>query len=104
VSADTLAPLDPATEAARIRAFFVHPEHARRGIGRAILRACARAASSAGFRRLGLLGTLPGERLYRAYGFEVAGYTDHVLADGVSIRWVRMTHALPPEASDPLLA
>jgi GNAT superfamily N-acetyltransferase len=104
VAAETLAPLDPATDAARIRAFFVHPKYARRGIGSAILRACARAAAGAGFRRLELLGTLPGERLYRAHGFEVLAYTDHVLPDGVRIRWVRMGRPLMPDASDPLLA
>ncbi|MGB8170095.1 MAG: GNAT family N-acetyltransferase, partial [Chthoniobacteraceae bacterium] len=52
VAGDGDAPLDPATDAARIRAFFVHPAWARRGIGSAILRACARGAGTAGFRRL----------------------------------------------------
>lgn len=90
-------PLSPATEAARIRAFFVHPDWARRGIGAAILLRCAAAAAEAGFRRLELLGTLPGERLYRAFGFEVMEYLDHRLPDGVLIRWVRMAREIGPQ-------
>lgn len=97
VPGESVEPLDPATDAARIRAFFVHPRWARRGVGAAILRACARAAGAAGFRRLELLGTLPGERLYRAFGFEVSEYVDHTLPDGVVIRWVRMTRDFQPE-------
>jgi predicted N-acetyltransferase YhbS len=89
--------LDPASDAARIRAFFVHPAWARRGIGAAILRACGRAAGEAGFRRLELLGTLPGERLYRTFGFEVMEYVDHRLPDGVVVRWVRMGRDFQPE-------
>jgi GNAT superfamily N-acetyltransferase len=100
VSADSAAPLDPTTDAARTRAFFVHPGFARRGIGSAILRECTRAATAAGFRRLELLGTLPGERLYRALGFELLDYSDHVLPDGVTIRWVRMARDLSPQESE----
>jgi GNAT superfamily N-acetyltransferase len=61
--------LDPAVDAARIRAFFVHPGFARRGVGRAILDACLDAARRAGFRRVELASTLPGVPFYRAYGF-----------------------------------
>ncbi len=90
-------PLNPANEAARTRAFFVHPAWARCGVGSAIMRACARAAGAAGFRRLELLGTLPGERLYRAFGFEVLEYADYTLPDGVVVRWVRMARDFQPE-------
>src|SRR5262245_22698053 len=62
--------LDPATEPARIRAFFVHPNWARRGIGGQILKTCEVAAKSAGFTQLELVATLPGEPLYAAFGFE----------------------------------
>ena len=100
VGGDSDAALDPATEAARIRAFFVHPAFARRGIGSAILRECIRAAAAAGFRRLELLGTLPGERLYAASGFAVTSHVDYTLPDGVVIRWVRMARdILPGETS-----
>ncbi|HEX5872337.1 MAG TPA: GNAT family N-acetyltransferase, partial [Longimicrobium sp.] len=59
--------LDPATEPARIRAFFVHPDHARRGIASAIYEACVNAARAAGFRALELMATLPGEPLSRTF-------------------------------------
>jgi GNAT superfamily N-acetyltransferase len=52
--------LDPAIDAARIRAFFVHPDWARRGLARQLYEACERAASDAGFRRFELMATLPG--------------------------------------------
>ncbi len=64
--------LDPATEPAKVRAFFVHPEFARRGIGRRLLGACEAAARGAGFTRAELAATLPGEPLYAACGYRVA--------------------------------
>jgi len=66
------AALDPATEAGKIRAFFVHPDHVRKGIGCEILEQCERKAQNFGFRCLELGATLPGQRLYRAYGY-IAG-------------------------------
>ncbi len=82
--------LDPATEPARIRAFFVHPDHARRGIASAIYHACVQAARAAGFRSLELMATLPGEPLYRTFGFHPVEHVESVLPDGVPIRFVRM--------------
>ncbi len=64
------AELDPKTEAAKIRAFFIRPEHARKGIARAILSACEAEAKAAGFQSLELMSTLPGIKLYRACGYE----------------------------------
>ncbi|MEO6392475.1 MAG: GNAT family N-acetyltransferase [Pyrinomonadaceae bacterium] len=61
--------LDPATDFAKIRAFFIHPEFARRGIGRALLDRCEAAARAAGFAGVELMSTLPGLKLYRACGF-----------------------------------
>jgi GNAT superfamily N-acetyltransferase len=86
--------LDPKTEAAKIRAFFVDPEHARRGVGRLLLDACTDAARAAGFSRLELMATLPGVPFYAAHGFvEEAGVTD-VLPDGTAVRFVRMARVL----------
>jgi GNAT superfamily N-acetyltransferase len=82
--------LDPAKDAARIRAFFVAPEHARRGIGRLLLDACERAARASKFRRLELMATLPGVPLYAACGFREAERTTDVLPDGTAIEFVRM--------------
>ena len=87
-------PLDPATEAARIRAFFVHPDWARQGLGRALLELCEGEARAAGFKQAELMATLPGERLYRNCGFVPRPAIDHVLRNGVTIRFVPMVKVL----------
>jgi GNAT superfamily N-acetyltransferase len=89
--------LDPATEAARVRAMFVRGEWARRGIGRAILEGCERAARSEGFQKLVLMATLPGEPLYRAFGFREIERVDVRLADGVTLGGVLMERAIRPD-------
>lgn len=86
--------LDPARDSARIRAFFVHPDWARRGIGRAILERCEAEARAHGFRSAELLATLPGERFYRALGYEGSERTEHGLRDGVTIEFVPMSKSL----------
>ena len=86
--------LDPATEAAKIRAFFVHPRWARRGIASMIMAACRAAAAQAGFQRLELMATLPGEPLYRAFGFEARERVETTLPDGVRVPFVRMDRAI----------
>jgi GNAT superfamily N-acetyltransferase len=92
--------LDPACEPARIRAFFVHPAWARRGLARRLYERCAAEATAAGFRQLELMATLPGEPLYRALGFEAMESTEPVLPDGVRLPLVRMHRGLqePPGA------
>ena len=87
--------LDPSVDAARIRAFFVHPAFARRGLGSLLLRACMDAARAAGFRKLALVATLPGEPLYLAFGFQARERFDAPLADGTSLPVVAMERALP---------
>ncbi|HEV8134696.1 MAG TPA: GNAT family N-acetyltransferase [Pyrinomonadaceae bacterium] len=62
--------LNPERDAAKIRAFFVHPNWARRGVGRAILGKCETEAQKARFRSLELMSTLPGLNFYRALGYE----------------------------------
>jgi GNAT superfamily N-acetyltransferase len=88
------APLDPATEAARIRAFFVDPGSARRGLGRLLFERCLADASNAGFQRLELMATLPGEPLYRALGFAPNERVELALPDGVQVPLVRMSRAI----------
>lgn len=83
--------LDPRTDAARIRAFFVHPEWSRRGLARRMYDECARAARAAGFRRFELMATLPGEPLYAALGFMAIEHIELKLAGGVSVPFTRMT-------------
>lgn len=82
--------LEPVREPARIRAFFVAPEAARRGVGRLLLAECARAARAAGFRSLELMATLPGVPFYAASGFEERDTVVDVLPDGTALRFVRM--------------
>jgi GNAT superfamily N-acetyltransferase len=86
--------LDPSRDAAKIRAFFVHPDYARRGVGRAILEACEQAARGAGFKALELMATLPGERLYRTLGFEGDPPVDYDLGAELMIRFVPMRKLL----------
>ncbi|MEZ4699902.1 MAG: GNAT family N-acetyltransferase [Rhodothermales bacterium] len=86
--------LDPARDAARIRAFFVHPGHARRGIGGALMRASESAVREAGFRALELVATLPGEPLYAAYGFAATRRYETVLRGGVHLPLVAMRKEL----------
>ncbi len=74
--------LDPATEAARIRAFFIDPGFARRGIGRKLIEACEKAATDAGFKRFELGATLPGEPMYAAVGYTAIERVDHAMPDG----------------------
>lgn len=61
--------LNPQTEAAKIRAFFIHPNWARKGIGTVILEACESEARSFGFREAEMMATLPGVRLYAVRGY-----------------------------------
>jgi GNAT superfamily N-acetyltransferase len=86
--------LDPARDSARIRAFFVHPGWARRGIGRAILERCEEEARAHGFRAAELLATLPGHRLYRVLGYEGDERVAHELPGGVAIDFIPMRKAL----------
>jgi GNAT superfamily N-acetyltransferase len=83
--------LDPETEAARIRAFFVHPDWARRGVGRLLLRECEKAAQAGGFRRLELAATLTGIPFYEREGFAVIEPIEIVFPDGVRFPLARMT-------------
>jgi Acetyltransferase (GNAT) domain len=82
--------LDPATDAAKIRAFFIHPAWARRGLGGMILEACEKAAASSGFRRLEMGATLTGVPFYRAKGYVELDVAEVPLEDGLTLPIVRM--------------
>ncbi len=86
--------LDPACDAARIRAFFIRPGYERRGIGSAIMRASETAAVARGFTQLELGSTLTGIPLYRAHGFTEAEMTDVRLPGGGTLPIVRMVKFL----------
>ncbi|GAC1452205.1 MAG: GNAT family N-acetyltransferase [Steroidobacteraceae bacterium] len=88
--------LDPKSEPARIRAFFVDPAHARHGIGRALLARCEEDALRAGFAALATMATLPGMRLYLKCGYVPEPPIDHPLPGGLTIRFVPMHKTLRP--------
>ena len=85
--------LDPTCDAARVRAFFVHPQWARRGIGRSIMTACEQAIMAAGFRKVDIVATLAGEPLYACFGYAVVERYEIVMAGGLKLAVVRMTRS-----------
>jgi GNAT superfamily N-acetyltransferase len=85
------AELDPATDAAKIRAFFVDPAYARRGLGSAILERCEAEAQAAGFRRFEMMATLPGARLYERYGYRGAKRIQYEVQPGIAIEFIPMS-------------
>ncbi|MEP6622690.1 MAG: GNAT family N-acetyltransferase [bacterium] len=93
--------LDPVTEAARLRAMFVHPDAARRGLGRRVFDACRLAAEAAGFRSMELAATLPGVALYEALGFVQVESFATPLRDGLELPLVRMRRALEAVPDSP---
>ena len=82
--------LDPKHDAARIRAFFVHPAHARQGVGRHIIHVCEAAARDNGFKSFELGATLPGVPLYSVMGYEAIERIDAPLPDGELLGIVKM--------------
>jgi GNAT superfamily N-acetyltransferase len=89
--------LDPGTDAAKIRAFFVDPAHARHGLGTLILDRSESEAKRAGFKTFALMATLPGARFYEKRGYVAEAAIAHPLADGLSIRFVPMSKRAEPQ-------
>jgi predicted N-acetyltransferase YhbS len=83
--------LDPERDAARVRAFFVHPAWARRGIGRSIMMACEEAIARAGFRKVEIVATLAGEPLYASFGYVAVERYEISMANNLKLPVVRMT-------------
>ena len=88
--------LDPAKDAAKIRAFFIHPDFARRGLGSAMLERCEQDAVAHGFTRFELMGTLPGVRLYAARGYRAGELIEWPLGDGLAIPFIPMSKDAGP--------
>ena len=86
--------LDPATDAARIRAMYTDPDFARLGVGRTVIQLCEAAALAAGFRRATMMATLAGVPLYEACGYEQVEPVLSAPVDGVRVPLVRMEKAL----------
>ncbi len=83
--------LDPLTDAAKIRAFFVHPSWARRGVGTLLLEACEKAAIAAGFTKFEMGATLSGIAFYSAKGYAAAERNEVPLSTGETLPILRMT-------------
>ena len=88
--------LDPATDAAKIRAFFIHPDWSRRGIASKILEACESAARAAGFSRFEMGATLTGVPLYLARGYHIVERIEVPLYNGAALPIVRMAKSDAP--------
>lgn len=87
-------PLDPATDAAKIRAMYVDPAHARRGIGKLIMALCEEAARAAGFGKVELMATLAGRPLYEACGYTEIEAVEATSREGVTVPIIRMGKVL----------
>ena len=86
--------LDPSTEPAKIRAFFVHPDWARKGIAKNILFLCESEAKENGFRSTEMMATLPGVRFYASCGYKEREPVVKEIGSGIKITFVRMTKVL----------
>ncbi len=90
--------LDPAKDAAKIRAMYTHPDHVRRGVGRLVLDACEAAAAKEGFRRAEMGATLAGVPLYEACGYRKVEAIRSSTRAGVDVPLFKMEKALAPAA------
>jgi GNAT superfamily N-acetyltransferase len=88
--------LDPKTQAAKIRAFFVDPQHARRGIGTLLLEHCEQQARQHGYQEVELMATLPGLKLYAARGYIGGEHVNYDLGQSEKIEFVPMKKRLAP--------
>ena len=82
--------LNPATEPARIRAMYTHPDWARRGIGSMIMQKCEDEARKAGFGRAEMMATLAGQPLYEKHGYEILERVEDTTSTGVKVPLIRM--------------
>ncbi len=83
-------PLDPQTQAAKIRAFFVDPGYARRGIASLLLERCEQEARASGFARTELMATLPGVKFYSRRGYRGAELVRFDVGAGEHIEFIPM--------------
>jgi len=86
--------LDPKTDAARIRAFFVDPAWARQGIGKMMINHCETEAINNGFTAMELGATLPGEPLYKAMGYTSISNINADMPDGETLEVIKMSKKL----------
>jgi GNAT superfamily N-acetyltransferase len=92
--------LDPKSQAAKIRAFFVDPSWARRGIGTLLLERCEDEACARGFSEVELMATLPGVKLYAVRGYVGADMVRYEVGAGESIEFIPMRKSLALRTGD----
>ena len=88
--------LDPKRDAARLRALFVHPNWARHGLGRLLVRLAEYGARDHGFRSMELVATLTGHGLYEACGYRAIKPVEITLPDAVLFPGIMMRKSLLP--------
>jgi GNAT superfamily N-acetyltransferase len=88
------SPLDPATQAAKIRAMYTDPDFVRQGVGSYILKLGEAAARAAGFKRIELMGTAAGIPLYERHGYAASAPVEWIPVDGVEVPHLRMEKQL----------
>jgi len=86
--------LDPQIEAAKIRAFFIHPSNSRMGLGEHLLKSCEQAAITYGFSKIQLMSTLSGIDFYRKHGYSGKSYIFHDMGNGHKIKFLPMEKSL----------
>lgn len=82
--------LNPSKEAAKIRAFFVHPDFSRQGLAKLLIDHCEKAAKESGFTKMELMSTLPGIKFYQAQGYKGEQKIDYALPNGRVIKFLPM--------------
>lgn len=88
------AELDPETDAAKIRAFFIHPNFTRQGLGKIILQKGEEKARLKGFTKLELMATLPGVDFYQKHSYRGESYILHYMTPSDSIQFLQMSKLL----------
>lgn len=86
--------LDPSKEAAKIRAFFVHPDFSRQGLAKLLMNHCENAAKEAGFTKMELMSTLPGIKFYQSQGYTGGQNVDYTLPNGRVVKFLPMWKVL----------
>ena len=86
--------LDPEIDPAKIRAFFVHPDWVRKGVGKMIFEKCESESRIYGFKSLELMSTLPGIKFYQSCGFKGGDYVEYKLPSGINITFLPMRKKL----------
>ncbi len=87
--------LNPKVDAAKIRAFFIHPDYARQGLANQIIQRCEQEAIKRGFHSTELMGTLSGVAFYKKYGYHGDKTIIHTMNDGNTIEFLPMRKSEP---------